>query len=305
MGGKRFRVIEGSPKTRASDDGYHFSTLHKWFRLDTWTDKEAICLICDIDPAGAEIDWFGNPIAAGLVQHVPIIKQAQLLSEGSSFYKTPREQLNPVEKEITASIIRLEIPDFSSDQLEPSSKVYEKNIKLEAAQERLQQIWSIYSRASDKGIGFGKERPSWYVNWALRRDINIGWLDWAEHNGYLVRESEKTQPDTREPVATRSRKKISANTPERHQENEQEIKELRARAKKIAIKLKIDGIHQKYITVKRVCEDLLKEDFSSGKSFASRWGTVDGMRSYLKGKHHPKKNSEFRNTRSTRSKFNH
>ena len=85
---------------------------------------------------------------------------------------------------------------------------------------------------------------------------------------------------------------------------EQEIVELRERAKKIAIKLKRDGISPKYITVKRICEELLEENFSSGISFESRWGSVEGMRSLLKGEDHPTKNQEFRDAKSTRGRFN-
>lgn len=305
MGDNKFRVVDGSPKTGVSDNKYHSSSLHDWFRLDTWTDKEGICLICGIDPTDARIDWYGNPTEAGLVENVPIIEQAQLLLEDSSFRETPREQLNQTEKQITALIVRLGDPDFTSDQLTPSSEVYEKDIKLKAAQKHLQQIWSVYSRANDKEIPFGAERPSWYVNWALRRNINIGWLDWAEHNGYLVKKSISSHAKLNKIPATPIKKDPSAKESDRDEENQREIAELRVMAKKIAIKLKHDGIPPKRITVKRVCEDLLKEKFKSGKSFASRWGTFDGMRSHLQNEHHPKKNEGFRKAKSTRGKFNH
>ena len=304
MGGNNFRVIDGSPKTGVSDDNYRYPSLHAWFRLDTWTDKEAICLICGIDPTDAKIDWYGNSKEAGLVENVPIIADAQLLLEASSFRETPREQLNQTEKEITALIVRLFDADFTSDKLTPSSEVYEKDIKLKAAQKHLQQIWSMYSRADDKGIPFGNERPSWYVNWALRRNINIDWLGWAENNGYLVKESISNHPEAKNPPATPIKKAPSAKESDRNEEKQREIAELRVRAKKIAIKLKLDGMPPKRITVKRVCEELLKETFSSGKSFVLRWASVDGMRSHLKGEHHPKKNQEFRRAKSTRGKFN-
>jgi len=73
---------------------------------------------------------------------------------------------------------------------------------------------------------------------------------------------------------------------------------------KIAIKLKRLGIATKHITIERICEDLFKESFSSGKPFTSRWKSVEGMRSLLKGENAPKSSEEFRNAKSSSAKFN-
>ncbi len=114
----------------------------------------------------------------------------------------------------------------------------------------------------------------------------------------IQKASKKKPPATRITAADRFKKS------ELLREKEQEIAELREMADEVAIKLKRDGITPKYITVSRICEELLTKSFSSGKPFRSRWASIDGMRTYLKLDHNPKKKPEFRNAKSTRGKFN-
>jgi hypothetical protein len=169
--------------------------------------------------------------------------------------------------------------------------------KRSLAAQSLARNWKIFVSNPDHVKNPIRE-PKYFVKWALAKFIEIPWLDWAIEFEYLSLSKKNKLP------ATPIKKSPKTNAPERQIEKGQEISEISERAKKVGIKLKRDGIQPKHITVKRICEDLLNERFSNGKSFESRWASVEGMRAHLKGEHHPTKNKEFRNTKSTRGKFN-
>ena len=89
-------IEEAKEKSRAEAERYlarylgkadfDSSTLPSWFELDRWDDKEALCLILDIDPVGADISWSGFNNFAGVRINTPRIKNASFLSEDEFFY---------------------------------------------------------------------------------------------------------------------------------------------------------------------------------------------------------------------------
>ena len=84
-----------------------------------------------------------------------------------------------------------------------------------------------------------------------------------------------------------------------------QINELRGAAVSEAIRLKCDGLSDKYITVSKICRNLLdKGRFSTGEPFNSRWRTENGMKSLLKGEYHPKASQSFKSAQRTKTKFN-
>lgn len=139
--------------------------------------------------------------------------------------------------------------------------------------------------------------PSYYIDWAISKGLDIEWLQWACSRGYLAHQPKdsSTQVDVQ---ATES------NKVEESQERQKEIYELREKAIQEAVKLREMGLHKKYITVTRICEEIFGQQFASGKPISERWRTVEGMRGHLKGKHNPKNTEEFRNAKSRRQRFN-
>ncbi len=278
---------------------YERSRLKEWLAADTWSAQEAVCLLSDVDPTGAVISWGGFTNSFGGHVDSPKIEHGQLLSEGINLsFSEPRERVFEVTSWIDDE------PFFDADKMMSRSSAESQQMHLRIdAESKVRRAWNLYRRNPEHSEN--DQRPPYeFVEWGKAQRLDIPWLDWAENNGYLVRELESTQPDAKESVATPARKTINTNTPERQEEKDKEVAELRDKAKKMAIKMKIDGIDLKYISAKKVCERLLKETFTSGKPFSSRWGTPEGMRSYLKREHNPTRTTEFRNAKSTRANFN-
>jgi len=178
---------------------------------------------------------------------------------------------------------------------EPDIEALE-NYSRYAAQIRLRRYWEVYQRANDTPVTFdGKADRLELIAWAIMRGFEPAWFGWALDSKYLEMhieipddvEDSETIKDLVVDVhshggnGTRTESNDTPNcvdkiarTNRRNEEKKHEISDLRARAGKIAVKLKRDGIHPKHITVARVCKDLLKESFASGKPFASRWRSV-------------------------------
>ena len=183
-------------------DPYRFSSLGSWFELDTWEEKEAACLICDIEPTTAEIKWSGYS-----------------LSKSDSL------------KLISARFLREDA--WSLDGFE-GNEIDIKKAMIAGAELGLRKYWRIYLRATDRPGDFGTATPVEYVAWAISRGFIPSWLDWAINNELLPDFYAKENVDsndvnqipaprpmlTKESVATPARKTINTNTPERQEEKE-------------------------------------------------------------------------------------
>jgi len=293
---------------------YDQSSLPKLLRHDTWSRQCGLSLLCGIDPKKSEL--FSSAAYYNLRYDELGMFAAETGAdiEDASYWKIQllADRPNTARRTWYANVDEFESAchdwDTTRDQFPfPSGtendKPYNELIKNRMAAARaLDDTTDIFKSNPDHDSTFAAH-PNYFIQWAKNKNLDIPWLEWALKRGLVDLEpKEPTGPEVS--PTTRIKKTPRIEAPERQKEKEREIAELRERAKQVAIKLKTDGIHPKYITVARVCKDLLKESFSSGKSFASRWRSVDGMRSYLKGEHHPGNNDEFRKAKSTRGKFN-
>ena len=261
--------------------------------------REALCLISDIEPSDSEILW--PPAFEEITIETPQAQRLTLLSEEPIFSLAP-------DADADADALERSI-DFVDRRLEQQWAV--ANLRSlhffsihtmmqirQKASERLQANWRIFF-SNPKHVDLSPQEPPYFLEWSARKKIDIPWLDWAVESEYLPSGLAGDKSELPDESAIPD-EKIS---PELQANIDQEVEELRDKAKKVAIKLKIDGIPPKRITVERICRDLLNEKFESGKDFRLRWDSIEGMRSYLKGEHHPKKSEGFRKAKSSRGKF--
>jgi len=126
-----------------------------------------MCLICDIDPESADIDWPDKDSAEpGFNADGPIINNASLISNPGAY---------------------LPIFHLTAEELaEIADDIFEQGV----AEETLKSLWIIFRRTKDaKEIDSSGTDPQWYVQWALKRGFKIPWLDWAVQHGFLAEES--------------------------------------------------------------------------------------------------------------------
>ena len=277
---------------------YNRSRLAQWLKLPTWTAHEGVCLVCGIDPTGAEILWDGFKNAHGVHIDEPRIEKGQLLTEvPDETFSMTREQYIELASEEPSVNVWLS-PEFFAAP--PCIEIFEVEEERWATEKIFKPAWKRYVR-NPEHAELNNRPPHEFIDWAVANDIDVRWLAWAQDRGYSAVGPIDSQHKTKESPA---KKTPSAKAPEPSREKEEQIEELRKKAIEIAVKLRRMGLAPKHITIKRICDELLEESFSSGKAFTSRWRTVDGMRSYLKNEHHPKTSEEFRNAKSARGKFN-
>lgn len=264
-------------QAKRKSDPYSYSSLKRWFDLDQWTYREALCLMCDIDPENADIDWYAQQRSASPDIEKPRIENAQILSESRNFIKLPRHQ----------TAVEPDDPDYSE-------RVNQKNNKLAVATIKLQKIYATYDRALDAPASpLGHATPASFVEWALKRKIDIPWLDWAKSQG----------------LVTTERSKVSGGKTRKETDSQKidQISELREAAVQIAIKRRVnDGMPKKNITVKKISVWLLESGkFSTGEPFSTRWREAEGIRGLLKSKHNPLSDKRYLDAKPIKSpKFN-
>ena len=305
-------LIAKDPRKLAWDQ-YSNSDLSHWLRYDTWSVRLGLCLICDIDPDQSNDMDFDSLVDMTNIRPKdrpahPIFDSVVLLSE-NSIYNLPPDS-SPDDSDVFHALQRIDVqnnhPDGGlnlPDIVLESTDILARMKRRHDACAKLGQCWAIFASnpAHFKQESFA---PSFFINWARQKEVEVPWLDWSRNNGYLDKKKGIGQPEPKASPTTQTKNTSGTDKAERQEEMKREIGELRTTAKKVAIKLKVDGIQSKSITVARICKDLFEKSFSNGKPFSSRWGTIDGMRSHLKGAHHPTRNKEFREAKSDRGNFN-
>jgi hypothetical protein len=66
------------------DCDYSSSNLAFWLQLDSWTVHEGLCLLCEIDPDGANVDWDGYKSPYGGWTNLPYLRGARVFREGKA-----------------------------------------------------------------------------------------------------------------------------------------------------------------------------------------------------------------------------
>ncbi len=172
---------------------YTRSSLEEWFRLDVWRPKEAMCLICDIDPETADIDWPDkDSVEPGFEADGPIINEASLFSNPGTYLPTLGLTAEEEARAYKLGPISLEDVDWKtlSKKDKELAEIADNIFELGVAEETLKSLWIIFRRTKDaKEIDSSGTDPQWYVQWALKRGFKIPWLDWAIQHGFLAEES--------------------------------------------------------------------------------------------------------------------
>ena len=137
--------------------------LTYYFKHDTWTVHDALCLLSGINPDRAEIVWEKKDENGDLVDILP---------EVYSYH--------PFEDE--APIIGYDdygYPVSGHNPLMPEGAF----LKLHDVQERLRELKKLWDSKLD---GKTDHPPSVYIQWALDKGQDISWLDWVRVEGYWV-----------------------------------------------------------------------------------------------------------------------
>lgn len=139
--------------------------LAEFFRRDTWNVREALCLLCGIDPRSAKIDW-NVPTPDDPCHENSVFVWQYFDYTAGTFASVFCEDGIPV-------------PEYVSD-----SPLFDR---LHGTQERLRSLKRIWDARSNREKERGSYPPTDYVRWAEERAGHIvTWKAWAEEQGYLA-----------------------------------------------------------------------------------------------------------------------
>ena len=167
-------------------DPYSFSKLREWLDYDKWDMKEALCLICNIEPNGAKIHWTGFHNYDRVRINLPKILNCALLSENDFFYTVPFEDDGNPNFD---HYLHPPLPELHWDG--PPDVLLDKKRKLWEAEEKLRFVWNAFHRKSGERDHnfFASETPYYFLAWAKENAIDIPWLLWAEERDLIKRPS--------------------------------------------------------------------------------------------------------------------
>jgi len=157
---------EEAKKLRESNP-YKFSELRAWLKLDTWKQNDGLLLITGIEPQGADVNWEGYKNYMGVHIEGTQLINACLLDDAEDYYDLPH---NMGEDEAKNKW------NYGEDLIE---ELAERNKTIQKYSKILNDIKIIWDASNFKDERYS---PKHYIEWAVSKNIDLPWLDWAIEN---------------------------------------------------------------------------------------------------------------------------
>lgn len=146
----------------------HKECLEHYFKFDTWNIKEALCLLCDIDPRTAKIDW-ETKTTNDAGYDVTVSLWAYFDFKANEYVSILDDSGIPLPSSRTDSALYLHLAEA------------EQNLQT------LKRMWDARLVWKD---GSDRYAPAVFIDWAVtRRRHAVTWLDWAKDQGYFKGEA--------------------------------------------------------------------------------------------------------------------
>jgi len=148
--------------------------LCEWFRHDTWTQEQGLILLLGLDPKETSIEpsiWLGMNN-----ERVDEIMQAKFLDG----------------REIDFAKWFAVFNQLKSKGIQGIDDNLAKKVKDEIFV--LSQIYRDMKTIFESGNHPIRNRPDFYVQWALGKGFNVPWLDWYEHRGVSSKSDKDLNP---------------------------------------------------------------------------------------------------------------
>jgi len=188
----------------SSDEWYWYdkSKLAFWLRYDTWPAELGLCLICDIDPEKSEELDFDELV--DMVDIKPedkppyaLYKGVCLLSEDPVYILEPAKR--PDRRQFTKAkqylkdrtdwlnkqYFKEDRDDINPEYINPDYTDICDRIRLRGAvRDKHGECWMLFG-SNPKHSEQETFAPSYFVDWAASKNIEIPWLKWAEERDLL------------------------------------------------------------------------------------------------------------------------
>ena len=148
-------------------DPYACSKLGAWLKHDTWKPYDGLLIILGIEPTGSDVNWDGYKNIMDI--HIDSVKiiNAEFFDDVYDEYLLPHDIDEEEAKKEWG---------FTEQTIECLAL---KNEKIRAYSNRLAEVKSLWDASNFKDERYS---PKHYIEWAVSKNIDLPWLDWAIEN---------------------------------------------------------------------------------------------------------------------------
>lgn len=165
---------------------YDPNRLHGWFKFDNWTISDGLIILCSYDPKTVPLDADGKPqfsnIRTGRLGELDFQERRELdrIRRLDGFPPLARGTLELLDEPLINSII----------------------FDFKYGYEKMRKIWDSGTHTD------GRYPPKYFIDWAVSKEIDIEWLDWARSEGYYgtgaLNESGPNAPNDQKNLSSRT-----------------------------------------------------------------------------------------------------
>jgi hypothetical protein len=141
---------------------YDPNRLHGWFKFDNWTVSDAMIILCGYDAKTIPLDADERP-------------------QFSNMRTSRLGELDFQERRDLDLVRRLDgLSPLAQRTLELLNEPLIDSIMFdfEFAYQKMRKIWDSGTHAE------GRYPPKYFIDWAVSKEVEIEWLDWARAEGY-------------------------------------------------------------------------------------------------------------------------
>jgi hypothetical protein len=146
---------------------FAFSRLDTYLTLDSWDWKEGLLILAGADPVYTNVDWDGYEDICGVNVYNPVIYDILFLDSSWRDADLPSSFAFGDDEDY-----------FRGDEM-----VEKKVHHLKLVESKLRNIYKQWINALTPHSD--RNKPSYYIEWALSKGIYIDWQDWATKEGFV------------------------------------------------------------------------------------------------------------------------
>jgi hypothetical protein len=139
---------------------YSPTRLHDWFLLDHWTAQDGLVLLCGFDPRHVPFDVDG---------HISIPNDP-----GKIAFDPGRDR----EIEQVRRLDNLALYSLVTKEVLGDANIRAMDQEFMSAHGRILRIWNSGSHTETR------YPPKYFIDWAIKKNVSIPWLEWAKNYRY-------------------------------------------------------------------------------------------------------------------------
>lgn len=215
---KKFLDKVKSGQDITKEDAFEISSLPEYLKHESWLPNDALLLLAGICPEAAVIDYSYKNYLGAEIDSVHIHHASPLSITNESIYEIPSKHQIYDEIHDVKEYIRDWEGSFHED-LQKTTKSQEKLAFLEELindeaiinkaniirpfEKKLSTIKSLWNSSLTNTTD--RQPKEYFIDWAISKDIDIDWLEWAKGKGYFTHSESESSDTSSKELSTREK----------------------------------------------------------------------------------------------------